>query len=194
MSNKMSALSENRLRIEVTGGFLLLTALTGFFCGEGMLLAAAVAAAAHELGHVAAMLRQGCLPSALRLDATGACLRCTGPIPGYGQELRRALAGPAAGIMLWFLLRPLPGDFAARCGRMSLLLSAVNLLPGAGLDGERALRCLILRRWEPSRAERLLRSAQWTAALGCFAGGLRWNPQLCLYGFWLLLRSAGIGD
>ena len=194
MSNKNSELSENRLRIEVTGGFLLLCALTGFFCGERALCATALAAAVHELGHVAVMLRQGCLPAALRLDASGACLRCTGDIPGYRAELLRSLAGPLAGLLLWAMLLLLQGGFARLCGRMSFLLSAVNLLPGEGLDGGRALRCLVLWRTEPVQAERFLRAAEWTAAVGCFLAGLWRNPQLCLYGFWLLLRSAGIGD
>ena len=194
MSNKNSILSEVPVKLEITGGFLLLCAMTGFFCGGEALCAAALAAAVHEWGHLAVMLWQGCIPAALRLDASGACLRCLDGEPSYRQELWRALAGPLAGLLLWATLRGSGGGFLRGTAGMSLLLSLVNLLPGEGLDGGRALRSLSWRMFRPERAELLPRIVGWVTAAGCFLSGLKHSPQLCLYGFWLLLRSAGIGD
>lgn len=192
MSNKNSILSEVPVYLEITGGFLLLCAVTGFFCGGKAFCAAALAAAVHEWGHLAVMLRQGCIPTALRLDASGACLRCMEE-PSYRQELWRALAGPLAGLLLWAALRGSGEPFLRNTAGMSFLLSAVNLLPGEGLDGGRALRSLSWRLFKPERAELLPRLIGWVTAAGCFLTGLRYSPQLGLYGFWLLLRSAGIG-
>ena len=192
MSNKNSILSEVPVHLEITGGFLLLCAVTGFFCGGETLCAAALAAAVHEWGHLAVMLAQGAVPTALRLDASGACLRCKEE-PSYRQELWRALAGPLAGLLLWEMLRGSGNAFLRGTAGMSLLLSGVNLLPGEGLDGGRALRCLSWRLFPPERAELLPRIVGWVTAAGCFVIGLKYSPQLGLYGFWLLLRSAGIG-
>ena len=138
------------------------------------------------------MLAQGAVPTALRLDASGACLRCKEE-PSYRQELWRALAGPLAGLLLWEMLRGSGNAFLRGTAGMSLLLSGVNLLPGEGLDGGRALRCLSWRLFPPERAELLPRIVGWVTAAGCFVIGLKYSPQLGLYGFWLLLRSAGIG-
>ena len=194
MSNKNSILSEVPFRLEITGGSLLLCAVTGFFCGGGTLLAAILAASVHEWGHLAVMLAQGSVPTALRLDGSGACIRCAGAAPSWRQELYRALAGPLAGLGLWAALRGSGSPFLRAAGGMSLLLSAVNLLPGEGLDGGRALRCLSWRLLSPERAEGLPKLLGWVTALLCFLAGLRHSPQVGLYGFWLLLRSAGIGD
>ena len=49
-------------RLEISGGFLLLASLTGFLCGGEALCAAALAAAVHELGHLALILQQGNQP------------------------------------------------------------------------------------------------------------------------------------
>ena len=193
MSNKNSILSEVPVHLEITGGFLLLCAVTGFFCGGEALCAAALAAAVHEWGHLAVMLAQGCIPSALRLDASGACIRCREE-PSYRQELYRALAGPVAGLFLWAALRGSGSPFLRGTAGMSLLLSIVNLLPGEGLDGGRALRCLSWRVFPPERAEVLPKLLGWVTAAGCFLAGLRHSPQIGLYGFWLLLRSAGLGN
>lgn len=192
MSNKNSILSELPVHLEITGGFLLLCAVTGFFCGGAAFCAAALAAAVHEWGHLAVMLWQGCIPTALRLDASGACLRCMEE-PSYRQELWRALAGPLAGLVLWAALRGSGNPFLKSTAGMSFLLSAVNLLPGEGLDGGRALQSLSWRLFRPEQAELLPRMIGWVTAAGCFLMGLRHAPQLGLYGFWLLLRSAGIG-
>ena len=92
MSNEKSHPEQERIfRLEISGGFLLLLSFTAFLCGGGNVFAAAIAAAFHELGHLALILLQGSLPRRLTLDVSGACLRCYGPEPSANQELLRAM-------------------------------------------------------------------------------------------------------
>jgi len=193
MSNEKSLSPESiPFRLQISGGFLLLASLTGFLCGGEALCAAGLAAAAHELGHLALILRQGNLPRRLTLDVSGACLYCLGPEPGARQELVRALAGPGAGALLWLLLRSSGSGFLRVTADMSLMLSLVNLLPAPGLDGGRVLGCLLPgvlaeRRWERLSGALGILSVLLTTALGVLR-----SPQLFLYGLWLLLRQLRI--
>ena len=193
MSNEKSLSEESfPFSLQISGGFLLLASLTGFLCGGKALCAAILAAAAHELGHLALILRQGNLPRRLTLDVSGACLYCFGPEPGARQELVRALAGPGAGLLYWLLLRCSGSGFLKASADMSLMLSLVNLLPAPGLDGGRVLDCLLPGLMAMHRWERL------SGALGIFSIllttslGVLHSPQLFLYGLWLVLRQRRI--
>jgi stage IV sporulation protein FB len=192
MSNEMSVSGPQcRLRLEVSGGFLLLLSVSGFLWGGAVLAAAALAAAIHELGHLVLILLQGALPSRLLLDFSGACLSCAGREPSRREELLRALAGPAAGLLLCALLRASPQPILQRTASLSLMLSLVNLLPASGLDGGRALECILSPLgvlWPETLLSWLsLLSALFALCLGAFH-----SPQLFLYGIWLLLRAARI--
>ena len=190
MSNEKSMPErECSFRLEVSGGFLLLISLTGFFCGAETLAAAALAAAVHELGHLILILWQGDLPSKLCLDVTGACLFCTGPEPTARQELLRAMAGPGIGLLLFLILRRSEADCLRSAGQMSLMLTLVNLLPAAGLDGDRMLNCMMPQILSPDRWERLSLWLGHMAALLTLTMGLFRSPQLFLYGLWLFLRQ-----
>lgn len=193
MSNEMS-LSEGGsvFRLELSGGFLLLLSLTGFFCGGEALAAAMIAAAVHELGHLALILAQGSLPRRLILDISGACLYCAGMEPGPRQELARAAAGPAAGFLLWLCFRAGGSGFLRSVAAMSLMLSLINLLPAYGLDGDRILGCLLPRFLTPDRRELLSCLLGLFSALASLALGILFSPQLFLYGIWLLLRQLRI--
>ncbi len=193
MSNEMSLPKKKSVfRLELSGGFLLLLSLTGFFCGGEALAAAAIGAAAHELGHLALILGQGSLPRRLILDISGACLYCAGGEPGPRQELARAAAGPAAGFLLWLCLRSAGSGFLRTAAGMSLTLSLVNLLPSYGLDGERMLRCLLPRFLTVDRQEKLSCLLGLLSALAALTLGILCSPQLFLCGIWLLLRQLRI--
>ena len=190
MSNGKS-LSESgySFGLTISGGFLLLMSITGFLCGAEALSAAVLAAAAHELGHLILILGQGCLPSSLRLDSSGAVLRCQGPEPAVRQELIRALAGPAAGFLLWLLLRSALSPFLQAAAGMSLMLCLVNLLPAPGLDGGRVLACLLMDLLEAESWLRLSALLGYFSAILILTLGLFRSPQLFLYGLWLFLRQ-----
>ena len=174
-------------RLELTGDFLLLLTLTWFFCGGESLGALTLAAAVHELGHAAAMLLQGQLPRALRLDGTGLCLRC--PPPGTeGRELLRTVAGPAAGLLLTLALMGSGAPFLRLCARASLALSVLNLLPASCLDGGRLLRslgCLLLG---PLWAERIAAALDWACAAAFALLGVQGRWDWLLWSAWLLAQ------
>ena len=189
MSNEKSLREQGwSFRLELSGGFLLLLSATGFLCGAEALSAAALAAAAHELGHLALILAQGSLPRRLTLDVSGACLHCFGPEPDIRQELLRALAGPAAGTAFWLLLRGSSSELLHASAQMSLMLSLVNLLPAPGLDGGRVVSCFLLDVLETDRWGRLSGFLGVLSALLTLLLGILHSPQLFLYGLWLSLR------
>ena len=172
-------------RLEVAGDFLLLVSITGFFCGGRRLAALALAAAAHELGHFAALLALGQLPSALRLDAAGLCLRCP-PAEGDGQELLRTLAGPLAGLILAWLLPKDGPAFLSLCGAASLALSVLNLLPASCLDGGRLLHSLGNLLLGPLPAGRIAAILDWVCILVFAWLGIRGRWDWLLWCAWLL--------
>ena len=189
MSNEKSHPEQERIfRLEISGGFLLLLSFTAFLCGGGNVFAAAIAAAFHELGHLALILLQGSLPRRLTLDVSGACLRCYGPEPSANQELLRAMAGPAAGLVLWLILRGAVNGFLGTAGEMSLMLSLVNLLPAPGLDGGRVLNAIITGTVSPDFRDDLFERLGILTSLLAVLLGVLHSPQLFLYGLWLFLR------
>ena len=189
MSNEKSHPEQERIfRLEISGGFLLLFSFTAFLCGGGNVFAAAIAAAFHELGHLALILLQGSLPRRLTLDVSGACLRCYGPEPSANQELLRAMAGPAAGLILWLVLRSSDNGFLIAAGEMSLMLSLVNLLPAPGLDGGRVLNAVLSGTVSPDFIDNLFERLGILTSLLAVLLGVLHSPQLFLYGLWLFLR------
>lgn len=191
MSNEKSHPEQERIfRLEISGGFLLLLSFTAFLCGGGNVFAAAIAAAFHELGHLALILLQGSLPKRLTLDVSGACLRCYGPEPSANQELLRAMAGPAVGLVLWLVLHSSVNGFLSTAGEMSLMLSLVNLLPAPGLDGGRVLNAIITGTVSPDFRDDLFERLGILTSLLAVLLGVLHSPQLFLYGLWLFLRMA----
>lgn len=104
-----------------------------------------LAAAVHELGHLAAVVLCGGDILSLRLGLGGACMALT-PL-SWGRECLCALAGPAAGLVLglWWPVWPALGFWA-------MIHSFWNLLPAQPLDGGRALEALLLARLPAHRA------------------------------------------
>ena len=191
MSNEMSKPGRSRrtevFRLEIAGDFLLLLTLTWFFWGGETLAALLLAAAVHELGHAAVLLRLGQLPRGLRMDLAGLCLRCP-PAETEGRELLRTLAGPAAGLLLALALRGSGEPFLRLCGETSLALSGMNLLPASCLDGGRLLRSLAVLTLGPLPAERISLALDWACILLFACLGLKGRPDWLLWSGWLLAR------
>ncbi len=125
-------------RVTVSGGAVLLLGVLIFVLRPAELAALLLAAAAHEVGHLAALLLLRGRVRGVAFTVSGPVIRCDVP-PRAAARCLAALAGPAAGIGLFWALRaryPLAAE-------LSLLLSGVNLLPVLPLDGGRVLQAAL---------------------------------------------------
>lgn len=137
--------------------------------GQGLLLPGVCAAAAHELGHWAAIRLSGGRVAQLRLTVAGAELQVVG-FMGYTRELLCAAAGPAVNLVLALGAAQL-GLFAF--SGLNLVMGLFNLLPLGMLDGGRILSC-IAGMWFPTHWEgrRLSQLEHMGAILLVLCGGL----------------------
>lgn len=143
---------------------------------SGSVLPILLAMAVHELAHLAAVRLCGGQVRSLTLCFADLRIRADGL--GYRQELLVALAGPLVNLVCGALFGQRFAAFAA----YSLLLGLYNLLPIWPLDGGRMVRCALLERLPPPRAERLTQ----TFSLLCCA------VLLLLGVFWSIVRRAGL--
>ncbi|MBP3667916.1 MAG: hypothetical protein J6K29_12810 [Clostridia bacterium] len=137
----------------------------------GELLAVALAALIHELGHMLVAWRRRIPVRALRLDLFGARMELSGMI-SYGAELAVASGGPLASFLAALTAYPWG---AAREGiylfsAVSCGLGLLNLLPVRGMDGGRILACFL----SLTAGERAAETA------------LRLTTGITLGGLWLL--------
>lgn len=114
------------------GAFLLLGVLL-FVLQPTELLALFLAALVHELGHLLMLGLLGIRVYGFTITMTGPVIHCE-PVSIWYEAVLCALAGPAAGLLLWM--------FCEFCwellGEVSFFLSMINLLPILPLDGGRA--------------------------------------------------------
>ena len=125
------------------------------------LIAALLAAAVHELGHLAVIHAYGSRPEFLSIGFFGAQIH-TGPLDNRA-EFFCAAAGPAASLFLLSLCRFFPK--LALCGAVQGMF---NLIPVHPMDGGRIL-CCFLRRLCPRRAEGIFRIVHCLVICGLLA-------------------------
>ena len=177
-------------RVEVTGGFLLLTAWLNYLDRQGVVPLALLVCALHELGHWAALRALGARVRRVRLTAVGAEMEVDRTL-SYGGELLAALAGPGANLALALAFSPLTGGglFAG----LNLALGCFNLLPVGRLDGGRALHCLLSMSIGPAaeEAEAVLDRVliAFLLALGVLLIGWGGSFTLLLVALWLLAKE-----
>ena len=130
-------------RVVLYPGFVALLSASAYFGSLRLLAALLTAAAAHELGHVAAVWCTGRKLNRLTLTALGAELTLEGESTSVSflQELILSLSGPAANLLLAAALA-VSGRFPLLLGT-NLLLGCFNLLPVSPLDGGCALFALL---------------------------------------------------
>lgn len=172
-----------------SAGAILLWAGLYFLLDGPELAALLLAAAVHELGHLATLALLGAEIRGVSLEASGLCIRC-GELTGAFAQLCAALSGPAAGIGLFFILRGLGYSGPAE---VSLMLSCVNLLPALPLDGGRALLA-VLPGVFGARALDVLGFGTALALMGTGLVLLRFGFGLpvVIFGGWILLLQPGI--
>ena len=149
-----------RKTIHSTGGFWLILGALLLAASLRLLFWAAVAAAVHELGHVAAVRALGGRVGSFRLTGVGAVIQPRRErMFSYGEECLVALAGPAASVLLaigaatWG--RHFGGADAYLLTGVSLALGVFNLLPIGPLDGGRILRAVASRWAGPDAGDRV---------------------------------------
>ncbi len=152
--------------------FLLALVFSTAFCSSRWLALLWLAAGVHELGHLLALHLMGVRVKRICFRLSGMELQFDGRRLSYGQEALLALAGPGANLLLCLLtaaLRPSLWQMLL-CG-CSLTIGGFNLLPALPLDGGRALRAMLLRRW-PERGERILWGSSAVCGLALAAAGI----------------------
>lgn len=138
-------------RVEVSGGFLLLLAWLNYTDTQGLIPAAVISCGLHEGGHWLAIQAVGGEVGRMRLGIAGAEMELRRPL-SYPREALCALAGPGVSLALAWLGHMLPGG--ALFAGINLVLALFNLLPVSGLDGGRALNCVLCALCGPEAAER----------------------------------------
>lgn len=182
-------------RVVLYPGFVALLSASAYFGSLRLLAALLTAAAAHELGHVAAVWCTGRKLNRLTLTALGAELTLEGESTSVSflQELILSLSGPAANLLLAAALA-MSGRFPLLLGA-NLLLGCFNLLPVSPLDGGCALFALLSWLTSLEWADRLtsliskvfsLAVVLWGAFFLLQPGG---KPWLLLVGLWLAAAS-----
>lgn len=130
-------------RLQVSGGFWLVTAWFGLANGWRLLWIILGAAAIHELGHFLTLRCLGAASVRLRLGVLGAVMDTDRRRLSYGGELLCVLAGPGANLLCALLLSAAGrGRWEAEAGA-NLVLCMFNLLPLRPLDGGRALHLTV---------------------------------------------------
>lgn len=188
-------------RVEVTGGFLLLAAVLYYLDDQGLFLLTGLAAALHELGHLAAIYGLGGRVARLRLSVTGAEMTLSATrILGPGARLLAALSGPVTNLAFASLSAGLGaylGEDAFLFAGLNLSLAAFNLLPMEQLDGGQALGQLVTLLWSPQAAERTVRVISKLMAAALLLGGVvllwvtRANFTLLVMAMWLAASLHG---
>lgn len=130
--------------------------------------AAFLAAAMHELCHLAAIYLVRGRVTGFRLGMGGAVMDAF--LPGISAELVCAMAGPAGSLALAFFWRMLP-----RTAVCALVQGLYNLLPLYPLDGGRIFRCILLLIC-PEKAERILLGTE-----RFLRGAILMGAFLCLF-------------
>ena len=138
--------------------FSLLMLLSLILTRSYLSLAALVAAALHECGHIIAAKLCGIPLVDMRLGIFGATLTTDRALCSYGKEILLASAGPAANLLCFALCSLLH----VGCEAIELFcvaswgLAILNLLPIRELDGGRIVYCALASIFSPSLALRVI--------------------------------------
>lgn len=138
--------------------FSLLMLLSLILTRSYLSLAAIVAAALHECGHIIAAKLCGIPLVDMKLGIFGATLTTDRALCSYGKEILLALAGPATNLLCLALCSLLP----IQCEAIELFcvaswgLAILNLLPIRELDGGRIVYCALASTFSPVLASRVV--------------------------------------
>lgn len=187
-------------RFQLSAGAIFLLSALYFFGGIVSLSALLLAAAAHELGDIAAIKLLGGGIKTMRFEASGMCISMCG-VNGAAAEITALLAGPAAGLIFAIICSYCGAKTANRllleCAGYGAILTAYNLLPALPLDGGRAVFALLSKAMGFERAKNIIELSGFITGLGLAAAGLAMlgkelGAALLIAGIWLLIAQTGI--
>ena len=187
-------------RFQLSAGAIFLLSALYFFGGIVSLSELLLAAAAHELGHIAAIKLLGGGIKTMRFEASGMCISMCG-VNGAAAEITALLAGPAAGLIFAIICSYCGAKTANRllleCAGYGAILTAYNLLPALPLDGGRAVFALLSKAMGFERAKNIIELSGFITGLGLAAAGLAMlgkelGAALLIAGIWLLIAQTGI--
>lgn len=187
-------------RFQLSAGAIFLLSALYFFGGIVSLSALLLAAAAHELGHIAAIKLLGGGIKTMRFEASGMCINMCG-VNGAAAEITALLAGPAAGLIFAIICSYCGAKTANRllleCAGYGAILTAYNLLPALPLDGGRSVFALLSEAMGFERAKNIIELSGFITGLGLAAAGLAMlgkelGAALLIAGIWLLIAQTGI--
>lgn len=183
-----------KLQVDITPGFLLLTAAFTVLMGVGRALMVFAAVAVHEMGHLACLLLYGARVEKLRLTFGGAEIVFDDRL-SYAGEILAALSGPFAGALLAagsLGAGEVTGHAAAyELAAVSAMYTFFNLLPASPMDGGRALAAFSALLFGPDVSQRVSMAADILCVLAFFGGGIyvcavtRGNCTLLICAFFL---------
>ena len=126
----------NRIKIRISGGFVLTASLFWFFDTDGYLIYTLVAALVHEAGHIAAVYLYGGSIKRLRAFLCGLCIEYDNVLTPAGEAVI-TLAGPIMNFIFAFIAYTCLGSNSISA--ISLAQGVFNMLPIREMDGGRIL-------------------------------------------------------
>ena len=138
------------MKIKVSFFFLLMF-FSLFLSHSYLSLAAIVAAALHELGHILAARICSIPLSEMKLGIFGAAITPNNNLCSYKKEIFLAVAGPMVNLLSAFLFFRFAekSSFISMFVMASFFLGFLNLLPIDDFDGGRIFKCILLLKFSP---------------------------------------------
>ena len=146
-----------KIKLSFSGAVMILAL---FLTHSYISIAALVAAAFHELGHIIAAKLCDIPLEELKLGIFGAALTPKSLLCSYKKEIILCIAGPLINLLFAFLLLPLFNfsEFLSLFISTSLFLGILNLLPIYDFDGGRILFCLLSLKLSISTSTKILKT------------------------------------
>ena len=182
-----------KIRLSFSGAIMVLAL---FLTHSYISLAALLAAALHELGHIVAAKVCGIPLDELKLGIFGASLTSKALLCSYKKEIILCLAGPLVNLTSALLVLPFyntENGFSSLFISASLFLGILNLLPIYEFDGGRILFCMLSLRLSLKTSTKIIRTSSFILifSLWCLSVYLllRLSSSVALFIFSLSLFS-----
>lgn len=154
-------MKKTSLKIKMSfSGAVMVLAL--FLTHSYISVAALLAAALHETGHIIAAKLCGVPLEELKLGIFGASLTSKSMLCSYKKEIILCLSGPLVNLLSVFIIFPFcrsESGFSSLFISASLFLGVLNLLPIYEFDGGRIVFCVLSSHFSIRAATRIIRTS-----------------------------------